>query len=115
MLEDAGIEVRITDGRSYKGGFGRTTGYRKHEQERTKPAVWVVRAEDQPRARQMLREAGLLETSNEAGSFLSGAPQPAQRTVVASPSRTAARIRFTLFAIVLVLAGWSVLRMLGIV
>jgi len=73
LLENAGIEVRITHGRSYHGAIRGNFSY--HESTRTKrgpePAVWIIRSEDQPRARQMLREAGLLQSTRQAqGSYL---------------------------------------------
>jgi len=55
--------VKVTNGRSYKtrrrGQFsytdlGNSQGY---------PAVWIVRADDQPRAREILRDARLLDTT----------------------------------------------------
>ncbi|MBH1591202.1 pathogenicity-like protein [Stenotrophomonas maltophilia] len=63
LLRSHGIEVKVTNGRSYKtrrrGQFsytdlGNTQGY---------PAVWIVRADDQPRARDILRDARLLDTT----------------------------------------------------
>lgn len=69
LLEDAGIEVRITDGRSFKKGIRGDFSYRSKPGERV-PAVWVIRSEDQPRARAMLREAGLMDSSRNApGSY----------------------------------------------
>src|SRR3546814_1953519 len=58
LLEDDGIEVRITNGRSYKGGIRGNFSYRGEGKQ--VPEVWVVRSEAQPRARAMLREAGLM-------------------------------------------------------
>ena len=71
LLADAGIEVRIEDGqryrRSIRGGFS----YRDGEGTGARAAVWVVRSDDQPRARQLLHEAGLLEaTPANPSSFL---------------------------------------------
>src|SRR3546814_5648846 len=53
LLEDDGIEVRITNGRSYKGGIHGNFSYRGEGNKM--PEVWVVRSADQPRARAMLR------------------------------------------------------------
>lgn len=61
LLRDAGLEVRITDGRSYKGNRRGTSRY--SERDTTRPAVWVVRSEDQARARELLREAGLMDST----------------------------------------------------
>jgi hypothetical protein len=59
-LEEAGIEVRITNGRGWRGAIRGNFSYREGERKGPAPAVWVVRSEDSPRARAMLREAGLL-------------------------------------------------------
>lgn len=89
LLRDAGIEVKITDGRSFKGGGFR--GTRSYVDDQTKrPAVWVVRSEDQPRARQLLRDAGLIDSTREPGAYTLptfhsqadvDAPSPAKRRV----------------------------------
>ena len=71
MLEAEGIEVRITHGRSYKGGWAGRRSYQEAEKGGPLPAVWVVKSEDQPRARQLLRDAGLLDTTRGGSdSFL---------------------------------------------
>lgn len=64
MLREADIEVRITNGRSYKGGRRGTFSY--SDESGPKPAVWVVRSDDTVKAREILREAGLLETTRES-------------------------------------------------
>ena len=38
-------------------------------------AVWIVRAEDQPRGRQLLREAGLLESSRSSENSYLALPE----------------------------------------
>jgi len=69
MLEDEGIEVRITNGRSYKGNRRGNFSYR--DSGGPQPALWIIRSEDQPRARAMLREMGLMDSSRNApDSFL---------------------------------------------
>src|SRR3546814_15713693 len=70
LLEDDGIEVRITNGRSYKGGIHGNFSYRGDGHKM--PEVWVVRSADQPRARALLREAWLMDSPrNASDSFLS--------------------------------------------
>ena len=66
MLRDADIEVRITNGRSYKGGRRGTFSYSDSEAGTPKPAVWVVRSDDTVKARQILREPGPLESPRES-------------------------------------------------
>lgn len=63
LLRDAGIETRITHGRSYKGNLRGEFSYRDHARSEPIPAVWVVKSEDQPKAREILRSAGLLDST----------------------------------------------------
>lgn len=63
LLQDAGIATRITHGRSYKGGLRGGFSYRDHARSEPVPAVWVVQSQDQPKARAILREAGLLDST----------------------------------------------------
>ncbi|MET4730626.1 hypothetical protein ABIE09_004446 [Lysobacter enzymogenes] len=61
FLREAGIEVRVTNDRSYKGNRRSSFSYREDAGER--PTVWVIRSEDQLRARDLLREAGLIDST----------------------------------------------------
>lgn len=71
LLQDAGIETRITHGRSYKGTRRGDFSYRDHTREGPMPAVWIVNSEDQVRGREILREAGLIDTTRGGSdSFL---------------------------------------------
>lgn len=106
LLQQDGIEVRITNGRSYQGMRRRNFSYRQGGNDGPQPAVWVVKSEDQPRARQILREAGLLESTRSPGdSYL--APtfhdlEPAKAIRV--PKSNALKFKLAiLFAIVAVL------------
>ncbi len=63
LLRAQGIEVKIAEGRSYHGSRRSTFTYRIEEDAGPQPSVWIVHANDQPRGRQLLREAGLLESS----------------------------------------------------
>ncbi|MFN3310752.1 MAG: hypothetical protein ACK40R_03475 [Thermomonas sp.] len=65
LLRDAGIEVKIEHGRSYRGYRRGNFSYDTRKAPKDIPAVWIVHAEDQPRGRQILRELGLLESSRE--------------------------------------------------
>ena len=106
MLRDAGIEVRITDGRSYKGAMHARPSY--SDQSAPKPAVWVVQSDDQVRAREILREHGLLESTRPTDSFvpLSFRDEETRTTKTPAQQRT---FRFKVFllaamAILIVLA-----------
>jgi hypothetical protein len=103
LLEDAGIEVRITHGRSYRSAIRGNFSYRESADAGPRPAVWIVKSEDQPRARQLLREAGLLHTAAGPMPMDSYIPETPhmnrERVVIAAPtSRRASRIRYGLLA-----------------
>jgi hypothetical protein len=70
LLNEQGIETRITNGRSYRGGRRSTFSYREAGNEGPSPAVWVVKSEDQPKARELLREIGLLDSGRSPTSYL---------------------------------------------
>ena len=63
LLEDAGIEVYLANGRSYHSKRSGQFSYAEPMTLKQQPSVWVTRAEDQPRAREMLRAAGLLAST----------------------------------------------------
>ena len=55
LLRAEGIEVKISDGRSYRGSRRSNFSYRDNEQSGAQPTVWILNADDQPRGRQLLR------------------------------------------------------------
>ena len=64
LFNDAGIETKITQGRSYKGNSRREHSYadKKRQVDTSQyPAVWVIKAEDYTKAREILHDADLLE------------------------------------------------------
>lgn len=69
LLREAGIDARVTHGRSYKGGLRGTFSYRDNARTGPIPAVWIVRSEDQPAARAILRDAGLLDSTRHETGF----------------------------------------------
>ncbi len=111
LLREAGIETRITHGRSYKGGLRGGFSYRDHVRTEPVPAVWVVRSEDQPAARDILRTAGLLDSTRGETGYTLPAFRTESPTLAADPSRKrAARLKIGLLlviAIVLVLVFLS--------
>lgn len=68
LLRAEGIEVRISGGRSYHGTRRSNFSYRDGEQSGAQPAVWILNADDQPRGRQLLRDAGLLDSTRAGES-----------------------------------------------
>ncbi|WP_222565053.1 hypothetical protein [Novilysobacter antarcticus] len=67
LLQRAGIEVRILNGRSYKGNRRRTFSY--SDPSAPVSEVWVVRSDDQRLAREILRDAGLIDTTRPTGGY----------------------------------------------
>ena len=103
LLEDAGIEVRITGGRSYRGAIRGNFSYRDGERERLgpQPSVWVVQSADQPRARAMLREAGLIaSTRMPQDSYLPQTRHARDTRAGADPGQRALRIKLGLLLLV---------------
>ena len=101
LLNEHGIETRITQGRSYKGNRRRTFSYRDNEKEQApQAAVWVVKSEDQPKARELLREAGLMDSTRESYLPEGARPEPTPR----NPANTASRVRLALLATVVIVA-----------
>ncbi len=107
LLNDAGIETWTEQSRSYKGKQRGHFSYAepgRHPQ----PAVWVVKSDDQRLARDLLRQAGLMEsTRSESPLFM-----PASAT---APRRsTVSHMRSILLIILTLLAGLTSARMLGL-
>lgn len=67
LLNDAGIETRLSQGRSWKGNSRREFSYTaRHHDPGQQPSVWVIKPEDFKRAREILHAAGLLEATRES-------------------------------------------------
>jgi hypothetical protein len=105
LLNDAGIETYVSERRSYKGNRRRTFSYK--EDSGDNPGVWIINADDLTRARELMRDAGLLETT-KPGTFLRDLPESPYRN--RDPSRTAKRLRLVLLGGVVLAATVSVLR-----
>jgi hypothetical protein len=111
MLRADGIEVRITNDRSYRGQRRSHFSYRVDEEAPApKPAVWIINADEQPRARQLLREAGLLDSSRDGASSylpLSALDDPASSAQEKKAKRKV-RIRLGLLVVILVAIGFTI-------
>ena len=68
LLQEHGIEVYLANGRSYHSKRGGQFSYAEPMKLKQQPSVWVRHAEDQPRARELLREAGLLASTRPGQS-----------------------------------------------
>lgn len=109
LLEDAGIEVYLANGRSYHSKRGGQFSYAEPMQLKQQPSVWVRRAEDQPRAREILREAGLLATTRSTQNeplVFAGEAAPEEK----SKRPLAWRIRIALLIAIAIAALVTILR-----
>jgi len=59
MLNEAGIATSVTNRQAYAGHDYRRPSYAKPPDRDSWPQVWVVNANDQSRARALLRDAGV--------------------------------------------------------
>lgn len=107
LLNDAGIETYTDQRRSYKGNHrGHFSFSEPHRYPH--PSVWIVKSEDQPRARELLREAGLMEsTRSESMLSLPESSAPATRSL-------AMHLRMILLIVLAIMAGITSYRMLGL-
>ncbi|RXR05270.1 pathogenicity-like protein [Pseudoxanthomonas composti] len=96
LLTEAGVDVYVTNGRSYQSKRSGRFSYSDPTPSKDRPTVWVRHADDQPRARELLREAGLMESTRPDQRRSSQyAPLPTE----AAPKRNWAwRIRLVLMA-----------------
>jgi hypothetical protein len=106
MLGEAGIATSVTNRRSWAGHDFRRPSYSARQDSAEWPQVWVVHAEDQPRARALLREAGVEPATRHAEELARS------RQSAAAPGRRrslAIYLRLTLLAVIaiLVLLHWS--------
>ena len=109
LLGQHDIQTRITNGRSYKGN--RRSGFSyvdRNRDTRFDPTLWIVFPDDQPKARELLREAGLMDTTRT--SYLPEASRPAPLVPAAAPKNLAARARMGMLFAVVLLAGMTVMR-----
>ena len=110
MLNEAGIETRITQGRSWKGNSRREFSYTaKHHDPSQQPAVWVLRPDDFKPAREILHEAGLLEATRDS-SYLPPELQ-FREPAAADPQAKVTKVRLALLAAVAVAAALLLFRL----
>ncbi|MDQ3039948.1 MAG: hypothetical protein M3R16_09160, partial [Pseudomonadota bacterium] len=106
LLRGEGIQVRISDGRSYQGKRRSNFSYRDDEQSGPQPAVWILDAEDQPRGRQLLRDAGLLDSTRVGeSSYLPLSTLHVARDPAARKARSRTRMRIGLLVLIVVVSA----------
>ena len=96
LLNDAGIETYVSEGRSYKGNRRGTFRYSESERGLSQPGVWIVKAEDVTHARQLLVDAGLIE-STKPDSYLPKSPE--SKVGTNAPLARAHRVRVALLMV----------------
>ncbi len=119
LLEDRGIETRITGLAEWKRPKSREFSYSDREGRQPWPVLWIVKAEDYPRARQLLRDEGVhIDTTRSTGArstFLDqSAPpiSPVGRT--AQGGKAASRLRLMLVVVCIAVGVMTFLKHLGI-
>lgn len=106
LLRAEGIEVKIENGRSYRGKRRSTFSYRESEQSGAQPAVWILNADDQPRGRQLLRDAGLLDSSRVGeSSYQPMSTLHASKDLDTRKSSMRKRIRIGLLVLIVVVSA----------
>ncbi|WP_374011957.1 hypothetical protein [Pseudoxanthomonas koreensis] len=104
LLEDAGIAVHISQPRSYHSGRSGQFSYSEPVQAKHQPAVWIRLPEDQPRAREILRQAGLMATTRSYADLPDTATDLPQSRFAGNGRRWAWRIRLGLLAVIAAVA-----------
>ena len=112
LLRDAGIETKITQGRSYKKVSRREFSFRdKPADAASQPAVWVIKPDDYRKARDLLHGAGLLDAT-ATDSYLPDVLKFRDNTGQPDPHKRISRLRLLLLAIVGAMAALMAVRML---
>ncbi|WP_374601609.1 hypothetical protein [Arenimonas sp.] len=111
LLNEAGIQTKVNGGRTWKGNSRREFSYsNKNHDPSQQPSVWVVRPDDFKKAREILHEAGLLETTAKTGGYVP-APLQFSGTAANDPGRKVSKLRLVLLAAVLVTGAVMAARM----
>jgi hypothetical protein len=113
LFAEAGIATKISNRSTWKRGTKRDFSYTERGGEASWPALWVLQADDLGRAREILRECGLLESTRVDSYAPRTLAEPTQAGVP-DPQRSARRARTVLFLITLILAAVTALRLAGL-
>ncbi len=110
MLQEAGIQTKIVGGRSYKAFSRRGFSYNAKTPYgmESPPQLWVIRADDYRKAREILLSQNLLEEKREPF-----APQSyRQATGNTDPSRKLSKIRIVLLMGVMTVMAIQAIRLM---
>jgi hypothetical protein len=120
LLEGHGIETRVTGLDEWKRPKSREFSYSDQSRRRPWPVVWVVKAEDYPRARQILRDEGVhIDSTRSTGArstYLDAANAPI--SPLGRPAQgggLAGRVRIVLVLVCIGVGAITFLKHLGIV
>lgn len=112
LLRAQDIEIRISNGRSYRSAIRGNFSYRDQAQSGPQPAVWVVRSEQQPQARRLLRDAGLLQSVRmPSDSYLPDLPGARGVLSTERAGTRGSRLRYGLLAGIAVIAALGLLSL----
>jgi len=100
LLEEAGIGVHISQPRSYHSRRRGQFSYAEPVSTKQQPAVWIRDPEDQMRARELLREAGLLATTRSYSGQRPAATETLVSPYESSGNRWAWRLRIGLLVVI---------------
>ena len=100
LLTEAGIQTSVTNRRAYAGHDFKGPSYASPPDPSTWPQVWVVNAEDQPRARALLREIGVEPATRFAEELQRSRMAPAPED---KRNALAWKLRIALLAVIVVL------------
>ena len=120
LLEDAGIDTRITGLSKWKRPKSREFSYSNPDGRQTWPVLWVVKAQDYPRARQLLRDEGVhIDSTRSTGarsSYLESNPRAvAEAARVKRGGWIITRVRVVLIVTLVAVSLATFLKHLGMV
>ncbi len=111
LLAEHGIVTHMSQPRSYKGSRRRSFSF--SENNVTESSLWIVHGDDITRARQVMADAGLLETER-GGSTLALGGHDSPLTFAKKRVSTASKVRLALLLIIVGIASLNFVRwMLG--
>jgi hypothetical protein len=103
LLNQAGIQTSLTNHRSWAGRDFRRPSYASPPERDSWPQVWIVRAEDQPKARALLREAGIEPATRFADELAQARSSSGPADAAAKRSRLVWRVRLALLGVIALL------------